>query len=431
MMHLGWFLTTGFGVYGWNQPWSGNSADDVGRPDLFVDAARSLERAGFDFMMLEDSSVLPDVFRGNFESSVRRGTTVRFDPVPLVPLIAAATERIGIVATIATTFYPPFLAARLFATLDHLTKGRVGINLVTASADGAAQNYGLDKQIEHGLRYEMASEWIDVVSQLWSSWEEDAVVADPETGVFADHEKIHTVDFDGTYYKSRGPLNLPMGPQQGRPVICQAGGSPAGKNFGAKHADTILSMVKGVDAMREFRADVSRRLIDAGRKPDDAKVMFLVNPILGDTEEEAFAKRDRLREQQKQNIDGVLAAMSYFSSTDFSQFDLDAPVPDLTQFNGHKSTLEDMAKSGKTLREIAFNYKTIESMELVGTPDSVAAQMEEAMEEIGGDGFLIASQVTRKAVAEIADGLAPALRKRGAIRDGYSKPTFRENLTAF
>ncbi|GGG21241.1 dibenzothiophene desulfurization enzyme A [Rhodococcoides trifolii] len=431
MMHLGWFLTTGFGVYGWNQPWSGNSADDVGRPDLFVDAARSLERAGFDFMMLEDSSVLPDVFRGTFESSVRRGTTVRFDPMPLVPLIAAATERIGIVATVATTFYPPFLAARLFATLDHLTKGRVGINLVTASADGAAQNYGLDKQIEHGLRYEMADEWVDVVTQLWSSWDEDAVVADPASGVFADHEKIHTVDFDGTYYKSRGPLNLPMGPQQGRPVICQAGGSPAGKNFGAKHADTILSMVKGVDAMHEFRADISRRLIDAGRKPDDAKVMFLVNPILGDTDEEARAKRDRLRAQQRENIDGVLAAMSYFSSTDFSQFDLDAPVPDLTRFNGHKSTLEDMAKSGKTLREIALNYKTIESMELVGTPDSVAAQMDEAMEEIGGDGFLIASQVTRKAVAEIADGLAPALRKRGAIRDGYSKPTFRENLTAF
>lgn len=430
MMHLGWFFTTGFGVYGWNQPWSGNVAADVGRPDLFVDAARSLERAGFDYIMLEDSSVLSDVYRGTFESSVRRGTTVRFDPMPLVPLMAQATERIGIIATVATTFYPPFLAARLMATLDHVTKGRIGINLVTASADGAAQNYGLPKQIEHGLRYEMADEWIDVVSQLWDSWEEDALVLDAESGVFADHEKIHKVGFEGKYYASRGPLNVPRGPQ-GRPVICQAGGSPAGRAFGAKHADTIIANVRGLDAMREYREDISKRLVDYGRKPDDVKVLFLVSPIMADTDEEAAVKRDRMREVQKNNIDGVLAAMSYLSSTDFSQFDIDAPVPDLTKYNGHKSTLEDMAKSGKTLREIIANYPTVESIELVGTTESVATQMDEAMDYVGGDGFLIASPVTRKVIAEISDGLAPALRRRGAIRDGYSKPTFRENLAAF
>lgn len=430
MMHLGWFFTTGFGVYGWNQPWSGNVPADVGRPDLFVDAARSLERAGFDYLMLEDSSVLPDVYRGTFESSVRRGTTVRFDPLPLVPLLAEATERIGIIATVATTFYPPFLAARLFATLDHLTKGRVGVNLVTASADGAAQNYGLTKHVEHDLRYRMAGEWIDLVQQLWESWESDALLLDTESGVFADHTKIHTIDFEGEFYSSRGPLNLPQGPQ-GRPVICQAGGSPAGRTFGARYADTIVAMVRGVEGMKEYRSDLDRRLIDCGRKPSDAKVLFLVNPILGDTDAEAREKRDRLREQQNANVDGVLAAMSYFTSTDFSQFDLDAPVPDLTGFNGHQSTLADMAKSGRTLREIATNYKTTESIELVGSPDSVADQMGEAMEYVGGDGFLIASPVTRKAISEITDGLAPALRRRGLIRDRYSHSTLRENLQAF
>nr|WP_256979965.1 NtaA/DmoA family FMN-dependent monooxygenase [Rhodococcus sp. 15-1154-1] len=350
--------------------------------------------------------------------------------MPLVPLMAQATERIGIIATVATTFYPPFLAARLMATLDHVTKGRIGINLVTASADGAAQNYGLPKQIEHGLRYEMADEWIDVVSQLWDSWEEDALVLDAESGVFADHEKIHKVGFEGKYYASRGPLNVPRGPQ-GRPVICQAGGSPAGRAFGAKHADTIIANVRGLDAMREYREDISKRLLEYGRKPDDVKVLFLVSPIMADTDQEAAVKRDRMREVQKNNIDGVLAAMSYLSSTDFSQFDIDAPVPDLTKYNGHKSTLEDMAKSGKTLREIIANYPTVESIELVGTTESVAAQMDEAMDYVGGDGFLIASPVTRKVISEISDGLAPALRRRGAIRDGYSKPTFRENLAAF
>jgi alkanesulfonate monooxygenase SsuD/methylene tetrahydromethanopterin reductase-like flavin-dependent oxidoreductase (luciferase family) len=161
------------------------------------------------------------------------------------------------------------------------------------------------------------------------------------------------------------------------------------------------------------------------------KVLFLVSPIMADTDEEAVVKRDRMREVQKNNIDGVLAAMSYLSSTDFSQFDIDAPVPDLTKYNGHKSTLEDMAKSGKTLREIIANYPTVESMELVGTTETVAQKMDEAMEFVGGDGFLIASPVTRKVISEIADGLAPALRRRGAIRDGYSRTTFRENLAAF
>ncbi|GAA0306412.1 NtaA/DmoA family FMN-dependent monooxygenase [Kineococcus aurantiacus] len=426
-MHLGWFATTGFGVYGWNQPWSGNQPQDLGRPGLFVDMATTLERAGFDYVMLEDSSVLPDVFRGTFESSVARGVQVRFDPLPLVPLMAAATRHIGIIATVATTFYPPFLAARLFQTLDHVTGGRVGINLVTASADGAAQNYGLDKHVQHDLRYEMADEWVEVCRKLWASWEPDALVLDPRSGVFADHTKIHTVDHVGTHYRSRGPLNLPAGPQGG-PVLCQAGASPAGRAFGAKHADTIIAAQTGVAAMRDYKLDIAKRLVDNGRGADDAKVMFLVNPILGDTDDEALARRDRLREAQRSNVDGVLAALSYFTSTDFSQFDVDAPLPDLSGNNGHQGTVADMFRNGKTLREIATNHRTTESVELCGSPDTVAERMGEIMEEVGGDGFLIAAPVTRKNLTEIGDGLAPALRRRGLLRDRYPHGTFRENL---
>ncbi|PRY11187.1 NtaA/DmoA family FMN-dependent monooxygenase [Kineococcus rhizosphaerae] len=426
-MHLGWFATTGFGVYGWNQPWSGNQPQDLGKPGLFVDMATTLERAGFDYIMLEDSSVLPDVFRGTFESSVKRGVQVRFDPLPLVPLMAAATRHIGIVATVATSFYPPFLAARLFQTLDHVTGGRVGMNLVTASADGAAQNYGMDKHIQHDLRYEMADEWVEVCRKLWASWEPDALVLDPESGVFADHTKIHTVDHVGEHYRSRGPLNLPMGPQGG-PVLCQAGASPAGRAFGARHADTIIAAQTGIEAMRDYKLDITKRLVDNGRGADDAKVLFLVNPILGDTDDEALAKRDRLRETQRANVDGVLAAMSYFTSTDFSQFDVDAPLPDLSGNNGHQGTVADMVRSGKTLREIVTNHRTTESVELCGTPDTVAERMGEIMEEVGGDGFLIAAPVTRKNLTEIGDGLAPALRRRGLLRTEYPHRTFRENL---
>jgi len=430
MFHLGWFLTTGFGVYGWNQPWSGNVRADVGKPRLFMSAAQTLEAAGFDYLMLEDSSVLPDVYKGTFERSVKAGTHVRFDPMPLVPLLAAATERIGIIATVSTSFYPPYLAARLLATLDHLSEGRVGINLVTGSPHAAAQNYGHEKHFEHDLRYRMADEWVGLVKQLWESWEPGAAVLSDDLGVFADHERIHTIDFKGEFYASRGPLNCPPGPQ-GRPVLCQAGGSPAGREFAARHADTIIANVNGVDAMREYREDITRRVSEAGRRPEEVKVLFLVSPVLADTDEEARARLDRSRADQAAVIEGRLAATSYFTSSDFSKVDLDEPFPDMRDNNGHRSSMLQMAALGRTVREVATRSETASSVELVGSPDTVGARMQEVMEQVGGDGFLIASPVTRKNVAEIADGLAPVLRRRGLIRDGYSGRTLRENLLAF
>jgi FMN-dependent oxidoreductase (nitrilotriacetate monooxygenase family) len=430
MFHMGWFLGTGFGVYGWDTEWAGNVTNDVGNPDLYTYMAQRLEAAGFDYMMLEDSSVLPNIFKGTFEASVRDGGTIRFDPMPLVPLLAAATKKIGIVATASTTFYPPFLAARLFTTLDHLSHGRVGMNLVTSSPHQAAQNYGLDQHIEHDERYQMADEWIQVVKGLWNTWEEDAVIADEVNHRYADHTKIHTLDFEGKYFKSRGPINMPPGPQR-EPVLCQAGGSPAGREFGARHADTIIAAVRGAGEMKQYRDDISERMIANGRKPSDAKVLFLVHPILGDTQQEAEDKREAMLAAGRANTDAALAGMSYFTSVDFSQFDLDAPFPDLSKNNGHVSTMNDYARSGKTLREAISNHRVQESVPLVGTPDSVAAQMGEVMEEAGGDGFLIAKQVTRRSITEISEGLSPALRKRGLIRSSYEGGTFKENLLAY
>jgi FMN-dependent oxidoreductase (nitrilotriacetate monooxygenase family) len=429
MFHMGWFMGTGFGVYQWNQRWSGNVNSDVGQPSLFIDMAKGLERAGFDYMMMEDSSVLPNIYKGTFEASVHDGGTVRFDPVPLVPLLAANTKHLGIVATIATTFYPPFLAARLFTTLDHLTGGRVGLNVVTASPHQAAQNYGFEQHLEHDERYQMADEWVDVVKGLWETWEPDAVLMDERKGIFADHTKIHTLDHDGRFFKSRGPLNTPPGPQR-HPVICQAGGSNAGREFGARNADTIIAAVKGPEEMKAYRDDISARAIKHGRRPEDVKVLFLVHPILADSREEAVAKREASFKAQAENVEGALAGLSYFTSTDFSKFDLDAPFPDIAN-NGHQSTVADYARSGKTLREAISNHRVQESAPLVGTPDDIAAQMEEYMDTAGGDGYLIAMPVTRKNITEICDGLAPALRKRDLIRSEYTEATFRENLLAY
>jgi FMN-dependent oxidoreductase (nitrilotriacetate monooxygenase family) len=429
---MGWFLGLGFGAYGWNQRWSGNVPKDVAQPGLFVDMATSLERAGFDYMMLEDSSVLPDIYEGSFRQALKGGI-VRHDPMPLVPLLGAATSRLGIVATAATTFYPPFLAARLFRTLDHLTDGRVGINLVTASPHAAAQNYGYEQHFEHDLRYEMADDWMQAVNALWDTWEPDALVFDEETGVFADHTKVHHADFEGRFYRTRGPLNTVPSPQH-HPVICQAGGSPAGRELAAKHADTVIAIGNGLDGMKEYRDDISARMLRHGRKPSDAKVLFMINPVLGDTDEDAQRLQDRITAAQATNVEGALAGMSYLSGLDFSRFDLDAPFPDLTGLsNGHQSMVDDMMRQGQglTLREMAVNRGRSNSIELVGSPDTVAAQMGEAMEHVGGDGFLVALPVTRRNITEIADGLAPALRRRGLIRSSYTHELFRDNLLEF
>ncbi|MCW2604683.1 MAG: FMNH2-dependent monooxygenase [Pseudonocardiales bacterium] len=436
MFHMGWFLGTGFGVYGWNQRWTGNAAKDMARPDLFIDVATSLERAGFDYMMLEDSCVIPDVFRGSMEFALKSGG-IRQDPMPLVPILADATKHLGIIATASTSFYPPYLAARLMQTLDNLSDGRVGMNLVTSSPHAAAQNYGYEQHFPHDQRYEMADEWVACVRALWDTWEPDAVVMDQETGVFADYTKVHPANFEGKYYKSRGPLNTMPGPQR-HPVICQAGGSNAGKDFGAKNADTIIASLAedpGIENMKDYRDDVVARMIGFGRKPSEAKIMFLGHPIMADTDREAKEIAAGMAAATARNIEGQLAGMSYYSGLDFSTFDLDAPLPDVTgEVNGHLSLYQDFAKNaaGKTLREaLVQRAQTLSSVDLIGTPESVAVQMGEIMDYVGGDGFLIRALPTRKNVTEMCDGLAPQLRKRGLIRSEYEFDTFKENLLAY
>jgi alkanesulfonate monooxygenase SsuD/methylene tetrahydromethanopterin reductase-like flavin-dependent oxidoreductase (luciferase family) len=226
LFHLGWFIGRGYSPHQWNQPWSGSIGSDWMAPDLYLDLARAMDRACFDCLIIEDGSFIADAFQESPEWYLHHAYSVpKSDPVPLVPLLGQATTRLGIIATITTSFYPPYLAARLGATLDHLTRGRVGLNIVTAHNDRSAQNFGLDRHYEHDLRYEMADEWMEVVNRLWDSWEPDAIVANPETGVFADYTKIHPINFEGRFYKCRGPLNTAPGPQR-RPVICQLAGRP-------------------------------------------------------------------------------------------------------------------------------------------------------------------------------------------------------------
>jgi FMN-dependent oxidoreductase (nitrilotriacetate monooxygenase family) len=430
MFHMGWFVPGG-GVQGWGTKWAGSIGRTWMLPDLYIDLSRALESAFFDYIIIEDSLMIADTFRGTMEYALAHAQTApKNDPLPMLPLLAQATSYIGLVGTITSTFYPPYTAARLATTLDHLTRGRVGLNVVTASSHRSAQNYGLEKHVEHDERYAMADEWMQVCNALWESWEPGAVVVDEQHGIYADYTKVHTIDFKGKYFSSRGPLNTIPGPQR-RPVICQAGGSSAGRAFAAKHADTIISSVTNVADMREYRDDISKRMIAQGRDPKACKVLFFARPILAETDKEAKEIHERRSAAEANNIESQLALMSYFSGIDMSQFDLDELLPDLSaRINGHQGTMADYAKSGKTLRQMATN-RGGRSNPLVGSPDTVAAIMGEMMQEAGGDGFLIASPVTRKAVGEIADGLAPALRRRKLMRSGYSHKIFRDNLLEF
>lgn len=435
MFRLGWFLGNGFGVQPWYGDWAGRSMTDWTQPGLYVDLTTSLERAGFDLLFIEDTSMVEDTYGGSMETTLAYGLMApKNDPVPLVPLLTAATEHIGVVATMSTIQYPPFLAARSMVTLDHLTRGRAGINVVTSVTHRVAQNFGHDQHFNHAERYAMAEEWMDVVSALWESWDPDALVHDQDAPRYADHTKVHTVDFEGKYFKVRGPLNTIPGPQR-RPVVAQAGNSTPGRELAAKHADTMLALAKTPAEMKSLRRDMDERLIAHGRKPQDLKILFMAVPYLADTQQEAQARFDRFDAAKKDasNIEKRLWYLSYVSGgvIDYSKYDLDGPVPQEIG-NGETTTAKAWLENSEkiTLRDLAegpSNY----GMDFIGTSDSVASQMQDAMEEAGGDGFLMYPDMTRRSIMEVCDGLAPALRKRGLIRDGYAHKTFRENLLDF
>ncbi|MFT4042338.1 MAG: NtaA/DmoA family FMN-dependent monooxygenase [Gordonia sp. (in: high G+C Gram-positive bacteria)] len=438
MFHLGWFTNFAPPI------WEGAFCGDVGRTwangRFYMDFARALERAKFDYMMLEDSSMVSDAFEGSSRADLKHHLYApKHDPLALAPLLASATANLGIVATASTSFYPPYQLARTMTTLDHLTRGRIGWNIVTSSEDRAAQNYGLDRLYEHDSRYDRADEFVEVVQALWNSWEDGAVIADRETGRYIDHTKVRTIDHVGRFYSVRGPLNTLPGPQR-TPVICQAGGSPRGRQFAAEHADTIITQSRGIERMKAYRNDIRARARAAGRDPDDIKMLFIVNPIIAQTDAEAVEMAMSSAQHAERDIEKALAHLSALTEVDFSQFDLDAPVPRDVATNGHRTTLAEFLKlgeDGRTLREVAAGWN-LNAVDLVGSPDTVAALMGEAMDEVGGDGFLISGPMTRIYIGAITDGLVPELQRRGLTRTEYlvrsdagSAPTFRDNLKAF
>jgi FMN-dependent oxidoreductase (nitrilotriacetate monooxygenase family) len=431
-LHLGWFMN--FTPGEWDHPLSVGGAPWDGK--FYMDMAQALERACFDYIMIEDTLMVSDVYGDSAEAALKHALQVpKHDPSPLAAIISAATRNLGVVATFSTLAYPPWMLARLCSTLDHISGGRTGWNIVTSGEDSAAQNFGMDALPPREQRYAMADEYVDLVCRLFDSWDADAVVMDRETGTYADYRKVRPVHFEGQYYKVRGPLNTVRSPQ-GRPVFVQAGGSPRGRAFAAKHADSIIATANGIAGMKSYRDDVRRHAVSFGRDPDDIKVLFLVYPVLAETDEEAYAKRERMVSSPR-FIERALASVSTVTDIDFSKYDLDQPLPRLTT-NGEQGSLDKFAQwgSGKTLRQLAKErFGTVPSdVEFIGSPDTVAQRMGEVAEAVGGDGFLISTpfqRTSRRFIIEVTEGLVPALQRRGLARTAYSGGTLRQTLAEF
>jgi FMN-dependent oxidoreductase (nitrilotriacetate monooxygenase family) len=431
--HLGWFMN--FTPDEWREPFGQGGLPWDGT--FYVEMARTLERACFDYIMIEDKLMVPESFGGSTELSLKHAMMVpKHDPAPLAVAMGMATSRLGVVATLSTLAYPPFLLARLCSTIDSLTGGRFGWNIVTSAEDLSAQNFGLKKLPPRDLRYEMADEYMDVVNKLFASWERDAVVLDRTAGIYADHSKVRPIHHEGKFFSVRGPLNTVPSPQH-RPVYVQAGGSPRGRDFAARHADSIISVASGVESMKAFRDDIRARARAAGRDPDSIKVLFCVTPVLGETEAEAEEKQRRMV-SAPHFISDILASIAAITEIDFAQFDLDQPLPEYLKTNGEQGSLDKFQQwgSGKTLRELVVDGAggLVSSVELIGTPDQVADRMGEVMAAVGGDGFLITTpvlRVSRRTIIEVADGLVPALQRRGLVRSAYGHETLRENLLEF
>jgi FMN-dependent oxidoreductase (nitrilotriacetate monooxygenase family) len=388
--------------------------------------AQTLERGKFDaFFMADHLAVL------NMPMSAlkRSATNSSFDPMTLLPALAVVTERLGLIATASTTFNDPYHIARKFASLDHISNGRAGWNLVTTSNPDAALNFGLDEHVEHGERYDRGREFYDVVTGLWDSWADDAWLRDQESGIFFDPDKMHVLNHKGPHFKVRGPLNHAR-PVQGWPVIVQAGASDAGKQIAAETAEMVFAAGGPVAGARDFYADVKGRMAKIGRNPDHLKILPGALVVTGETQQEAQRKKDLL--DSLVHPDSGIASLSIALGTDASAFDLDGPLPNIPETNQSKSgrqrVIDRARRDNLTVRQLAQIAGSYGGLAMVGTPAQIADEMEEWMFTDACDGFNIMFPYVPGGLDDFVDTVVPELQRRGLFRTEYEGTTLRENL---
>jgi FMN-dependent oxidoreductase (nitrilotriacetate monooxygenase family) len=421
-IRLGTFLGgTGSNMASWRHPHA--VADATINLDYFKDLTRRAEAAKFDFAFFGDGLYISEKSHPNFLN--------RFEPLTLLAALAGVTTHIGLAATLSTTYSEPYTVARQFASIDHLSNGRAGWNIVTSPLEGSALNYSKPAHPEHDLRYRMAQEFIEVTTGLWDSWEDDAFIRDKASGVFFDPAKMHRLHHRGEFYSVQGPLNIARS-RQGRPVLIQAGSSEAGKTFAARVADAIFTSQGSLAEALQFSQDVKRRAVQCGRNPQEILIFPGCSPIVGATLAEAEQKYEEIASLVDVK-DALHYLGRYFNDIDFTQFELDAPFPDLGDFgrNGWESTTDKLKHLARTehltLRQLAQRATTPKSV-FLGTPTHIADTMQAWFEAGAADGFMISGAVLPDGLTDFIDHVVPILQARGLFRTDYEADTLRGNL---
>ncbi|CAL9630852.1 Nitrilotriacetate monooxygenase component A [Streptomyces sp. enrichment culture] len=390
----------------------------------FQQLAQTAERGLLDSVFLADGLALG--------GRVRHNALGGFEPLTLLSALAAVTERVGLIATVSTTFNEPFHTARKFASLDHISGGRAGWNIVTSGTVDEARNFGRDQHLEHRLRYERAREFLEVATKLWDSWEDDAILLDRERGVYADTGKVREIGHRGEHFGVRGPLNVPR-PPQGHPLLVQAGSSEDGKEFAARYAEAVFTAQQTLADGQSFYKDLKSRLARHGRAEDQLLVLPGIAPVIGSTEAEALALERELTELQVPEYG--IAQLSGMLGTDLTGLPLDGPLPELPgerDINGNKSRFTLVAelarRDGLTLRELIARLGAGRGHRVfAGTPDQVADQLEKWFTQGAADGFTIMPPHLPGGLEDFVDHVVPILQRRGLFRTEYTGRTLREH----
>ncbi len=428
MMKLGAFVhETGQHVAAWRHKDAyTHSGTDFAQA---VDVARTAERGLFDLFFLADSAAVSAF--GSPDSRGRMGKVVKFEPMTMLSALAAVTSHLGLVATSSTTYAEPYTLARQFASLDQISGGRAGWNLVTSNNEAEAFNHGRDQHVAHADRYDRAAEFADVVNGLWDSFEDDAFIRDKASGVYYDPAKMHALHHRGKHFAVRGPLNVARSPQ-GRPVLVQAGASDTGRDLAARVGELVFTAHDHFERARDFYTDVIARVQAHGRARAAVKIMPGIYPVVGRTEAEAREKYEYLQSLIHPSV-GIAVLEHTIGVGGLDKFPLHGPVPEMGDTNGplsrQKLLLEAARRDNMTLWELCLhNAGPRGHLLTVGTPGQIADVMEHWFRNNAADGFNVMPAWLPGSLEDFVDMVIPELQRRGLFRTAYESRTLRGNL---
>ncbi|HEY0219022.1 MAG TPA: LLM class flavin-dependent oxidoreductase [Afipia sp.] len=429
-MNLAAFVAAG-PVSGSHGGWRFPSADrNFLNASYYTNIGRLLEQARFDLMFIADVLAIPTRFEGSYDSQLRYGAlgAMRLDPIVVLSLLSGSTTRLGLAATISTTYFEPFGIARAMATLDHLSEGRAAWNIVTSVQEAEARNFSRTKHPSHEERYDRADEFLDVACKLWDSWNDGALVLDTKTPIFADPAQVHPINHKGRWFEVDGPLNVPRSPQ-GRPVFIQAGASDRGRDFAARWAEIIFVTHASLDSAKSFYRDMKERIAKAGRDPSRVKILPGIRPIVGETR--------TIVDEIVKVIDGLvepkagLSTLAYHLDIDLSKYPQDEVLPIISDpgIAGHyKEVAELTQKQGLSLAEIGKRYGQGLLRDFVGTADEVTDRIETWFSQEACDGFMVQAPYFPGALEAFAQLVIPRLQDRNLFRREYEGTTLRDHL---